>query len=332
MAEEGVKQEISKNFYEDKKWRFVSYAIWIGLALFLMMITMVGGAGKLSAITAPKMLENIFQSWLILAILIPPMIMVSSTGGLDLSVGAVAGLVAVTAATAMVEGASGWIAVFIALKISIFIGLVNGLLIGLTRINGFVITLGMATLARGAALQLSQGGPAALAGPDALFPGLSIVMVFFLILLTIILIVLAELTPLGRKRFTNVENESLVLHLIRTAIPYLLSSVMAGFAGLLLLARLRTAFAGTGIGLETEVILSLFLAGIPLGGGLFNVIGALIASFVVSLQKAVTIVNGTPVGVIQTQQGYGLLIFGVLSQVYFLAVNWFYKKQMADKK
>ncbi len=330
MTQEGIKQEISKNFYEDKKWRFLSYAIWIGLVLFLMAITMVGGAGKLSSLTTPKMLQNLFQSWLILAILIPPMIMVSATGGLDLSVGAVAGLVAVTAATAMIEGASGWVAVFIALRISIFIGLVNGVLIGLTRINGFVITLATATLARGAAMQLAQGGPATFIGQDS-FPGLSIVMALFLIVLTIILIVLAEFTPLGRKRFTDAENEPLILHLIRTAIPYLLSSVMAGFAGLLLLARLQTAFAGTGIGLETEVMLSLFLAGIPFGGGLFNVIGALIASFVVSLHEVVSAMNGASVGVIQIQQGYGLLIFGVLSQVYFLAANWFYKKRTTGK-
>lgn len=331
MTQEGTKQEVSKKFYEDKKWRFFSYAIWIGLVLFLMVVTTAGGAGKLSAITTPKMLQNLFQSWMILAILIPPMIMVSTTGGLDLSVGAVAGLVAVTVATVMQEGASGWVAVFIALRISIFIGLVNGILIGLTRINGFIVTLGMATLIRGAVLQLSQEGPTAFISQDTLFPGLSVVMVLFLILLTIILIVLAELTPLGQKRFTDTGNEPLVLHLIRTAIPYLLSSIMAGFAGLLLLARLQTAFAGTGMGLETEVILSLFLAGIPMGGGLFNVLGALLASLVISLHKVVAAVNGSSVGIIQTQQGYGLLIFGVLSQVYFLAANWFYKKRTAGK-
>jgi ribose transport system permease protein len=331
MTQEGTKQEVSKKFYEDKKWRFFSYAIWIGLVLFLMVVTTAGGAGKLSAITTPKMLQNLFQSWLILAILIPPMIMVSTTGGLDLSVGAVAGLVAVTVATVMQEGASGWVAVFIALRISIFIGLVNGILIGLTRINGFIVTLGMATLIRGAVLQLSQEGPTAFISQDTLFPGLSVVMVLFLILLTIILIVLAELTPLGQKRFTDTGNEPLVLHLIRTAIPYLLSSIMAGFAGLLLLARLQTAFAGTGMGLETEVMLSLFLAGIPMGGGLFNVVGALLASLVISLHKVVAAVNGSSVGIIQTQQGYGLLIFGVLSQVYFLAADWFYKKRTAGK-
>ena len=196
MTQEGTKQEVSKKFYEDKKWRFFSYAIWIGLVLFLMVVTTAGGAGKLSAITTPKMLQNLFQSWLILAILIPPMIMVSTTGGLDLSVGAVAGLVAVTVATVMQEGASGWVAVFIALRISIFIGLVNGILIGLTRINGFIVTLGMATLIRGAVLQLSQEGPTAFISQDTLFPGLSVVMVLFLILLTIILIVLAELRHL----------------------------------------------------------------------------------------------------------------------------------------
>ena len=331
MTQEGTKQEVSKKFYEDKKWRFFSYAIWIGLVLFLMAVTTAGGAGKLSAITTPKMLQNLFQSWLILAILIPPMIMVSTTGGLDLSVGTVAGLVAVTVATVMQEGASGWVAVFIALRISIFIGLVNGILIGLTRINGFIVTLGMATLIRGAVLQLSQEGPTAFISQDTLFPGLSVVMVLFLILLTIILIVLAELTPLGQKRFTDTGNEPLVLHLIRTAIPYLLSSIMAGFAGLLLLARLQTAFAGTGMGLETEVMLSLFLAGIPMGGGLFNVLGALLASLVISLHKVVAAVNGSSVGIIQTQQGYGLLIFGVLSQVYFLAANWFYKKRTTGK-
>jgi ribose transport system permease protein len=161
-----------------------------------------------------------------------------------------------------------------------------------------------------------------------LFSSLTVPAVILLILLVIIVFVLAEFTRFGRKRYTDsLTEESWLVRLVRTAIPYILSSVMAGLAGLLLIARLRTGMAATGTGYEAETILAVFLGGIPLGGGLVNVIGAMLASLAIALNKNITLLNGMSPFATQIRLGLGLLIFGVLSQVYSLAADWIYQRR-----
>jgi ribose transport system permease protein len=301
--------------------------LWIGLVLLLMILTLLAGLGSPS-FTDSRNMENIFQSWLISALLVLPMILVVVSGGLDLSVGAVIGLSTVMAASMMeAADASGAAALVTVLGLAFGVGLVNGLVTGLTRLHGAVVTLGMMTLLRGIAFGVNEGAPILVQDVE-FFSVLTVPAVILLILLVIIVFVLAEFTRFGRKRYTDsLTEESWLVRLVRTAIPYILSSVMAGLAGLLLIARLRTGMAATGTGYEAETILAVFLGGIPLGGGLVNVIGAMLASLAIALNKNITLLNGMSPFATQIRLGLGLLIFGVFSQVYSLAADWIYQRR-----
>ena len=91
------------------------------------------------------------------------------SGGIDLSVGFVAGLASVTAATLMQRlGAGGlsegWVVVLGAggaLLLSLLPGLVNGLVITRFDVPPFIATLGMWGIANGIALKLCEGFPVA---------------------------------------------------------------------------------------------------------------------------------------------------------------------------
>jgi ribose transport system permease protein len=266
------------------------------------------------------------------------MVLVVVSGGLDLSVGAVVGIVSVLAAN-MIDESQGTGGAFLALVVGLLvafgIGLTNGLLTGLTKLHGALITLGMMTLLRGLAYKISDGRPMIVRDAD-FFSGLTIPAVVLLIILIIVIFFMAEFTKFGRKRYIEpMEAESLPGRLVRIVIPYTLSSTMASLAAFLLLARVGTAMPTIGIGFETETILAVLMAGIPLGGGLVNIIGAMLASLLIALDKSVSIINqiedASPYS-IQIKLGIELIIFGGLNQTYFRVADWFYRSRRDSKK
>ncbi len=90
------------------------------------------------------------------------------TGGIDLSVGAIVGLVGMVAGALVLYGIplemfgvviypNVWEVILIALAVGTFVGLVNGLLITRMQVAPFIATLGMLYVARGTALLMSGG-------------------------------------------------------------------------------------------------------------------------------------------------------------------------------
>ena len=94
---------------------------------------------------------------------------VIATGGIDLSVGSVMGLVAVVCGLILQAGYPWWLAVLGGLAAGGVAGLINGLLVAVVGLSSFVVTLGMLSVARSVAVVLSgnrmiynfgPGGPA----------------------------------------------------------------------------------------------------------------------------------------------------------------------------
>ena len=80
---------------------------------------------------------------------------VIATGGIDLSVGSIMGLVAVASGLTLEGGYPWWAAVLVGLFAGGIVGLINGLLIAYVGLSPFVTTLGMLSIARSAAVVLS---------------------------------------------------------------------------------------------------------------------------------------------------------------------------------
>ncbi|MEW1848479.1 ABC transporter permease, partial [Nonomuraea angiospora] len=82
------------------------------------------------------------------------------TGGIDLSVGAVAALSAITLAWTAADSGLPWpLATLVALAVGIGCGLVNAALVAYGKLPPFIATLAMLGVARGLALVVSQGSP-----------------------------------------------------------------------------------------------------------------------------------------------------------------------------
>ena len=89
---------------------------------------------------------------------------------IDLSVGSVMGLSGLCGAYAMAAGLNPVLGVIVALAVGMLAGLVNGLIVVYGRVNSFIVTLGMLSVARGLTYVISGGLPI-LISPSVMFLG-----------------------------------------------------------------------------------------------------------------------------------------------------------------
>lgn len=312
------------NFYENTVWRLIASLIWIGLLFILtigLIISFVGTGNFAMKLITPNLL--------VIGLMVPAMVMIVSAGGLDLSVGSVIALVSVVVATLM-QDLSPLVAVVLGLGIALVIGLINGALVGLARIPGVLVTLAMLALARGIAFLMSEGIPMQLGADAQALDFLPIVGWILFVIVGLGSVLLVQLTPFGRRPdpCQSERTESWLDRAIFVGVPYILSSLMAGFAGILLLQRVRVGMPLAGTGMELNVILAVVIGGTCMGGRFGTVIGGLLgAVFVASLQPFLIVVGASPY-LQQLFIGVLLLVGGGLCYGYYALVGLVYRSRL----
>ena len=105
-------------------------------------------------------LLNIGRQTAIVALVSIGMTFVIITGGIDLSVGSVVGLSGTLAAVAIAQAHTGpFLGAVIGLATGTSIGIINGAFIAILRVPAIVATLALLSIARGIALQATNGRP-----------------------------------------------------------------------------------------------------------------------------------------------------------------------------
>jgi ribose/xylose/arabinose/galactoside ABC-type transport system permease subunit len=225
------------------------------------------------------------------------MMVVIISGGIDLSVGAVAGLVGAVAAVFMVSGMPPVFACAIALILSMMIGAGNAFMIVEGRIPPFIATLGTMTMARGA-LKLFTGARTINGLPDSFlgfgeaeFIGIPLQVCLWIALATVLAVVLGW-TRFGRNVYaigSSIQVARLSGIHLRANIygVYALGSLMAGIAGLSLTSRVRMAAPTAGTGYELYAIAAAVIGGASLSGAEGTIPGAILGAVIMT-----TIDNG----------------------------------------
>lgn len=243
------------------------------------------------------------------------------TGGIDLSIGAVLGLSACLGASLIATGdvAAGIVA---ALLVGLACGSVNGMLVSYVRIPPFIATYGMLWIAFGLGYvfmrgQVIYGLPDEFRFIGAGFVGPIPVPIIVGLILLFLLYMLLQYTPLGRAFYaiggnTNAARLSGMPIRFRTMSAYAISGLLAGFAGLVVIARTNAADAGLGEELLLPTIAAVVLGGTSLMGGFGGVIGTAIGALILTL-----IINGMNLLGVSTYWQAGvlgtLIILSVLS-------------------
>lgn len=242
------------------------------------------------------------------AILALGMLLVITTGGIDLSVGSTVGLSGVVAGV-LLQGwelslfdttayPAVWVVVIIALAVGGLVGALNGWLITRFNVAPFIATLGMMYVARGAALLISNGAtfPRLQGDPELGNTGFSFLgvarplgiptAIWIMIIFAIIIGVLVTRTRFGRWLYATGGNER-AAHLSGVPVKsvkmrvYIISGVCAGMAGLIIASELTSAAPQTGQTFELNAIAAVVIGGASLAGGRGTVKGALIGAFVI---------------------------------------------------
>ena len=152
------------NFWQ----RFTSsQAFWVTVALIIICIVMSWLQPASFATT--DNFYNTTRNFSFIGIMALGMTAVIATGGIDLSVGSIMGLTAVSCGLVLEAGYPAWAAVIVGLCAGGVAGLINGIIIAYLGLSPFVTTLGMLAIARSVAVVLSgnrmiykfgPGGPA----------------------------------------------------------------------------------------------------------------------------------------------------------------------------
>jgi ribose transport system permease protein len=211
-------------------------------------------------------------------------------------------------------------ALLLAVGASILCGALNGLLIVVFGLNSFVVTLGTSSVFGGITYAITrsqsiQPMPAAietLANKTVLGEPL---LVWYAWILAAILWVVLELSPLGRYLlFVGGNPRTAELVGIRTRslglLTYLIAALLAAFAGVLLAGSLDTVNPTIGAEFLLTPYAAAFLGAAAIQIGRFNVLGTVLAVYLVAVGQTGLILLGSPSWVSQVFEG-GILVAAI---------------------
>jgi ribose/xylose/arabinose/galactoside ABC-type transport system permease subunit len=240
-------------------------------------------------------LLNVMEQTAINAVVAVGMTFVILSGGIDLSVGSLVALSGVVMANRLMAGWPLALAVLAGLITGALAGLGSGLLITRGKLPPFIATLGMMSVARGAALLFTEGRP--ISGFSESLRSLSTGRVLGIpvpVLLTILLYTLAVVV-LNRTRFgryvyaiggneeaTRLSGVAVGFH---KTLVYVLSGGTAGLASVLLTARLNSAQPIAGMMYELDAIAAVVIGGTSLTGGAGTLGGTLIGALTMGVLR-----------------------------------------------
>ena len=275
-----------------------SYAISLVFLLLIIIFTIASP----QFFTAEN-LFNVARQIAMLGISAVGMTFVLLAGGIDLSVGSLLSLVSVVCAKIMVEaGIDPGLAVLLTLGMCCGIGALNAFFINEINIPPLITTLGMMTILRGISYVLSDGKHV-WGFPDGFrvigqgYVGPIPVPVIIMIVIFIFGQIFLTKTPFGRWTYGIGNNEEATrlsgINVKRMKyLLYILSSLLTGIAGIILLSRMCSGQPKVGTGYELEVVTAVVLGGVSIFGGQGKILGVLFGVLIIGvLENGMILLN-----------------------------------------
>lgn len=227
------------------------------------------------------------------AIIVIGMAILLASGSFDLSVGSVMALSSTVVAMLLLGGMSIPLAALCGIILGAAVGFVNGILITGLGINPLIATLGTMSITRGIALVLTEGFSVSSLPADFAWIGKAAIGGFpVLVLVTLVLVIGFDLAVRHTRFFRQIyfiganENAAMLsgIHVNRVRIvAYILTSMLAALAGILLASRLMSGTPTAGNGIELQVLAAAVIGGASLRGGEGTILGAFLGVVFVAL-------------------------------------------------
>ncbi|MCQ4628545.1 ribose transport system permease protein [Shinella sp. BE166] len=249
------------------------------------------------------------------------------TRGIDLSVGSIVGVVAVSTAMLLSAGFSIPVVMGIALVLGMLFGAFNGAGIVLCGMPPFIMTLGTLVMGRGIAMTIANGEPQMLGeATDAFYflgggflLGIPVPIWIFAFVALVAFVVLRS-TAFGRQVYAVGSNaEAARLAGIRVGAVlmsvYVISGMLAAVTALITVSRLTVGEPTAGSNLELEAIAIVVIGGTSLFGGEGGVVGTVIGAAIIAVIANILNLLGISPFTQQIVKG-AIIIAAVMFEVY----------------
>ncbi|MFD3750277.1 ABC transporter permease [Streptomyces cyaneofuscatus] len=291
----------------------------------LAALVLVGGITEPDAFLDTGNLQLILTQASVIGVVTVGMTFVITSGGIDLSVGAMVALASVWATTLATQeyGFAG--IAFTAVVVGLAAGLVNGVLIAYGGMVPFIATLAMLASARGLALMITDGktqivtvdSVLSLGLPDSYFLGIPpLVMMFAAV--TVIGWLILNRTTFGRRTVAvggNAEAARLAGIDVRRQrlYLYLLSGLCCGIAAFMLIVLSGSGQNTNGNLYELDAIAAAIIGGTLLSGGRGTIVGSVLGVLIFTTITNIFALNNLQSDVQQIAKG-AIIVAAVLVQ------------------
>jgi ribose/xylose/arabinose/galactoside ABC-type transport system permease subunit len=246
-------------------------------------------------------LTTIFAGNAYIAVAAIGMSMVIITGNIDVSVGALIGVLATISGTLAVAGYPVWVAWFLPVLVGMAIMGVQGVLVAYARIPSIVVTLGAMSILRGGLISVTGGTwisglPSEFLLAQQRWFGVPSPIVM-MVVLTVLAFLWMRYSAFGRSLYAVGGNPEAAL---ATGIPierrivavFVIHGAFAGLATILFATQLQVIQSTVPPNLELTVITASVIGGVSILGGSGTVIGSTLATILfAAIGSALIFVN-----------------------------------------
>ncbi len=301
-----------------------------GISIFILILVAAVTLRAPSFLTF-KNFNEILLNISILAIVALAQTIVILTKGIDLSVSAIIGLVAMMVAFVVEQSPdmSLLLVVVLGMALGAVLGMFNSIVIAYGNVPPIIATLGTLSIYRGLVFYYSQGTwinsfelPANFKllskGTPLGLPN----MVIIAILVAVVVYYFLKYTRTGRDifavgsnpdaaQFAGIRKQRIIF------LVYVISGLLSGLAAVLWASRFESAQTNTALGFELQTVAAAVVGGVSISGGVGTVPGVLLGALLLGIiQNALTLIRISPFWQLAAQ---GLLILiAVISDKWIL--------------
>ncbi|WP_413738083.1 ABC transporter permease [Sodalis sp. RH21] len=266
----------------------------VGLTVIILLIFTI------MSFTSPYFLTWANMKAMLLSFSIEGIVVVGMTillivGGIDLSVGSVVCLSMVVGGQLFLAGVDPWLASLAGIGAAALVGLLMGLTVTGIGLSHFIASLAAMVIVRGLCMIITQGTPLSLFTLPASFKfigqgslyGIPFVIILFFILVAAFDFLLRKAAAFRKVFYTGSNERAAAYSGIRVnkikLMVTILTSTLAGLAGIIYMARLGSATPTFGVGMELNVIAAAVIGGASLKGGTGSILGAVLGVALLSI-------------------------------------------------
>ncbi|NNV01622.1 ABC transporter permease [Brevibacillus sp. MCWH] len=280
-----------------RRWKETAFRLFgrYGMLFILIALILVMSILSPTFFTSGNLL-NIVRQMSIVGIVAIGVTMVIITTGIDLSSGSVIALVSVVVASfAHPDSYPLVVPIAVGLGIGLLTGVINGTIIAKGKIAPFIVTLGMMTGARGAALLFSDGRPIGnmsdsfkFIGQGAVF-GIPLPIIIFALVGLVSYLLLTK-TKFGKYVYAMGGNEQAAriagIPVDRYKIMiYAYAGLLSSIAGIILTSRIASGQPTAGVMYELDAIAAAVIGGTSLSGGIGTIGGTIIGALIIGVMN-----------------------------------------------